>query len=58
MSNVTLKQIDEAIILAHRDSKMAARDELMGVRDYLLGKPVDKPRDPREVMVEVGYKVS
>ena len=59
MSNVTLKQVDEAIIFAHRGGKEAARDELMRVRDYLLGtrnKRADPPRDPREIMAEVGYK--
>lgn len=56
MSNLTLKQIDEAITLAHSEGRITVWTELMDARSYLLGKPVDEPRDPREVMAEVGYK--
>jgi len=61
MSNVTLKQLDEAISFAHSQGRATAWRELMDVRNYLTGmgdKQSKPPRDPREIMSEVGYKVS
>lgn len=61
MSNVTMKQLDKAVTLAHSEGRITLWTELMDVRNYLTGmgdKQLEPPRDPREIMAEAGYKIS
>lgn len=57
MKSITIWELKRAIKKLDTSSKnREAMEELCKAESYLLGEIKEKPKDPREVLTQLGYK--